>query len=258
MKKIKVFTLILAIALCAAPLFALDGREVMQMADDVAEPLFSHSMVRMDLIEKGGDTQSRVLEEYGKNENGHSSIIMVFKSPASVKNTRFLQVEKDDNSTDKWIYLPSLRSTRRIASSEGSKSFMGSDASYDDMSSREVDQDTHELLSESVEKNGFTCYQVKSTPVDASDSQYQYRISWIDKQTLVPVGIEMYDKKGALLKVLTVEQIRKVSKYDTPISTLLLNVQTGHSTRLVITAMEVDKSIPAKVFSQNFLNTGKI
>jgi Protein of unknown function (DUF1329). len=258
MKKINVLIIGLVLALLASPVFAIDGREVMQKAADVATPLYSHSLVRMDLIEKDGTTQSRTIEEWGTNKNDLTSVVMIFRSPASVKDTRFLQAENAKGGTDKWIYLPSLKSTRRVASSEGSKSFMGSDASYDDMSTREVDEDTHELMAESVEKNGFTCYQVKSTPVDADGSQYLYRISYIDHETNIPVSVEMYDKKGQLLKVLTVEQIRKVSKYDTPISNLLVNVQTGHSTRLVITNMEVDKPISSKVFTQNFLNTGKI
>ena len=36
------------------------------------------------------------------------------------------------------------------------------------------------------------------------------------------------------------------------------NVQTGHSTRLIIQQLKLDSKVPESVFTQNFLNTGKI
>lgn len=247
----------LALALSQAGLFAIDGRAVMQMVKDVKEPSYTHTLVQMDLIDKNGETESRVIEEYSKSEDGLSSAVIIFRAPASVKDTRFLQVENKGRADDKWIYLPALRNTRRIAASEGDKSFMGTDATYDDMSSREIDEDTHELIEEKS-VNGYDCYVVRSTPVDAKSSQYMYRVVSVDKATLLPVFIQMYDKKGDLLKELTVQQIRNVGGYDTPIVTVLKNVQTGHSTRIAITNMEVDKPVPDRVFTQNFLNTGRL
>jgi hypothetical protein len=258
MKRMHVIALFAAGLLLASPLFALDGRTVMQMASDTKAPEYTHTLVTMDLIEKDGSSQSRVMEEWGRDKDGETSAVIVFRSPASVKNTRFLQVVHEGGGSDKWIYLPSLKSTRRIASSEGSKSFMGSDATYDDMSDRDVDDDTHELLSESDGKNGYTCYQVKSTPKDAGSSQYLYRISWVDHETNLPVYVEMYDKKGELLKVLSVDEIKDVEGYHTPMVDSLKNVQTGHSTKITITNIEVDKPVPSKVFTQNFLSTGKV
>ncbi len=237
--------------------FAEDGRSVIKQVLDVKDPSFNHSLVTMELIEKDGSvSESRTVEEYGRSRDGLASAVMIFRSPASVKDTRFLQIENKDKADDKWIYLPALRTTRRIASSQGSQSFMGTDATYDDMSTRELDDDTHELLGEET-KNGFNCWKIKSTPVDADSSQYQYRIQWIDKKTLIPIYAEMYDKKGNLIKVLTVEKLENVSGYNIPKVDVLTNVQSGHSTRLTITRIVLDKPIPDRVFTESFLNTGK-
>lgn len=246
--------------------FGIDAVTVMEQAHDVKKPAFTMSGVKMDLIEKNGSIQeSRAVTEYGKEVNDLSSIVMIFNSPASVKDTRFLQVEngkgKDD---DKFIYLPSLKSTRRIAASEGSKSFMGTDATYDDMSTRDVDEDNHEFVSgESLqEKNGFQCYVVKSTPKDPKSSQYQYRINWVDSVTNYPIYVEMFDKKGKLLKTLTLEKLEKRKgetgiEYDIPIQEYMKNVQSGHSTRLTIMKLVLDKAVPDRFFTSSFLNTGK-
>ncbi|WP_147614703.1 outer membrane lipoprotein-sorting protein [Treponema pectinovorum] len=243
-------------------LFAMDGKEVVQKALDVKDPAFTQSAVQMDLIEKNGAKETRLVRQYGRSKDGIKAVVMVFLSPASVKDTRFLLQENKGNSPDdKFIYLPDLRSTRRVSTAEGSKSFMGTDASYDDLSTRDIDVDTHELLKEET-KNGFNCYVVKSKAINPSDSQYGWRIQWIDKETWVPVYAELYDKKGELLKVLTVEKLEKITgesgqSYDIPTLNSMKNVQTGHETKLEIKKIVVDKPIPDRVFTQNFLNTGK-
>ena len=257
----KLITALMTLTLTAS-LFALDGREIIQKALDVKDPAFTQSAVQMDLIEKNGAKETRMVREYGRSKNDLKAVVMVFMSPASVKDTRFLlQENKGSTPDDKFIYLPDLRSTRRVSTAEGPNSFMGTDASYDDLSTRDIDVDTHELLKEE-NKNGYNCYAVKSTAKNPADSQYGYRIQWIDKETWVPVYAELYDKKGALLKVLTVEKLEKVTgatgaEYNIPMVNNMKNVQTGHQTRITIQKIILDKAIPDRVFTQVFLNTGK-
>ena len=148
---------------CAA--FALDGRTVMQNADNVEKPKFTRAQVQMILIEKSGASETRVIDEWGKNENGLSTMVMQFNSPASVKGTRFSQQENGGGKADtKFIFLPDVGTVRPVAASQGSSSFMGSDATYDDMSTRDVDEDTHELLAETEAKGQFKIAQ-KSSPL---------------------------------------------------------------------------------------------
>lgn len=258
MKIRKIGFIAAAAIISAIPLFALDGKQIMENARDVKEPLFSHAAVKMDLIGKSGDVETRMVEEWGRDKNDLKTVVMVFHSPASVKDTRFLQAENKDRDDDKWIYLPALRSTRRIASSDGDKSFMGTDATYDDMSTREVDRDVHELTGEKT-VGPWDCYVVKSASKDPSDSQYLFRVNYIDKKTWVPVMVEMYDKKGGdLLKVLTVEKLEEIKGYWIAMSALMKNVKSGHSTRISITKIEIDKPIDDRLFSTNFLNTGRL
>ncbi len=275
MKKASLIKITFAAAAFAAAgaAFAEDGRAVIEKVLNVKKPAYNHSLIKMDLIAKNGSIEeSREIEEYGRHnaQTDTSDVVIIFKNSTNKGNinTRFLQMEKKNADDDKWIYLPALRNTRRVNSSEGDKSFTGTDATYDDMSTRELDDDTHELLKEE-QKNGFGCYVVKSTPVNASKAQYKYRIQWIDKATYVPVYAEMYDKKdGSLLKVLTVEKLKNIGGYNIPMSNVLKNVQTGHSTRIAITQRKdangnvldnivLDKPIPDRVFTQSFLNTGK-
>ncbi len=251
------FVVSLLATLAASPLAAITGREVMEKADAVPEPKTSMSQVQMDLVDKNGTVQSRMMLEYGREPEDLKDIVIIFQSPASVKDTRFLQKDKEGGGSDKWIYMPSLRSTRRIAASEGDKSFMGSDATYDDLSGRELDDYEYELLSESEPKGKWTTYKVECTPKPTTDSQYSKLVTWIDHDTFVPVYTEMYDKDGKLLKELEVMDLQVVGGYQTPMLNELRNVQTGHSTKLAIKQIKVDLALPDRIFTTNFLNTGK-
>lgn len=257
MKTLRNVIVVGLLAMTASPLFAITGREVMEKADAVAEPKTSMSRVQMDLVNKNGNVESRIMQEYGRKPEDLKDVVIIFLSPASVKDTRFLQKDKEGGGSDKWIYMPSLRSTRRIAASEGDKSFMGSDATYDDLSDRELDDYEYELLAESETKGQWTTYKVECTPKPTTDSQYSKLITWIDHETYVPVYTEMYDKDGELLKELEVKDLQNINGYWTPMVDELRNVQTGHSTKLTIQQIKTDLNLPARIFTTNFLNTGK-
>ncbi len=266
---------IIAISLMAAGamIFAQDARSIVDAALNIKKPAYNHSIIEMDLINKAGNIEEhRVIDELGRHneKTDTSDVVMNFKVSTNKSNQgiKFLQMENKGKDDDKWIYMPSLKTTRRVNSSEGSKSFTGTDASYDDMSTREIDDDTHELLGEE-NKNGYDCWKIKSTPTAATfaKAQYQYRIQWIDKKTNVPVYAEMYDKKdGSLVKVLTVDSISEIDGYTITTSTTLKNVKSGHSTRIAAQKnaksangynIILDKPIPDSVFTQNYLNTAK-
>lgn len=257
----KIMVLIL-LGFCTTALFAdQKGTEIMQKVADFKEPAFTRSQVIMTLTDKNGSTEKRQIIEYGKADGEKTYMVMDFKGPASVKDTRFMQITNDNGDDDKWIYLPSLKSVRRVNSSEGSKSFMGTDATYDDMSTRDMDEDEHIYQKEEsfTVENGQTydCYVVKEVPFDKKSTQYSYRMVWVDKASMYPVHTECYDKNDKLVKVLEVLKIENIQGYDIPVSDKLTNVQTGHSTAIDIVKIEIDKALPDRVFTQSFLSTGK-
>ncbi len=269
MKKLSVFTAVMAMS--AALVFAdAKGTEIMTKVHDVKKPKYTVAKAEMNLISKNGTVdEHRVLWEYGSNQQKAdkgkdiTKIVMNFIEPASYAGTRFLQIE---NGTEdgKFVRLATDPSPRRVNSSEDSKSFLGTDATYGDLKTREVSDDNHQYLKDET-KNGFNCQVVECTPI--ASSQYSKRILWIDKATMYPVYTELYDKKGKLEKVLTVKSIKNIDGYDIPWENEYKNVATGHTTTVKINAMVVDNKAlalmqkmninPKTVFTQNFLKTGK-
>jgi len=259
----KILSALAALALFSTALFADEkGYEIMKKVADFKEPTYSQAQLYISLYNKNGDKEEEWgAVEYGRSKNGLASVVMDFKV-GSKKGTRFLQIENDGKPDDKFIYLPELKSSRRVNTSEGSKSFLGTDATYDDLSTRDVEEDEHTFLKEE-KKNGYDCYNIKEVPKDAKSSQYAYRLTWIDKVTMYPIYTEMYDKNDTLVKTLTVEKIEKHGEYDVPMTNTLVNIKTGHKTVMDIRKVLVDKEIaggnglPEAIFTQNFLNTGK-
>ncbi|MBQ9205625.1 MAG: outer membrane lipoprotein-sorting protein [Treponema sp.] len=264
MKLLKTLAVMAAFAVGAcANVFAIDGTEIMTHVYDRQKPDFTKAAVQLTLSKNGKVEETRNVGEYGRCKNNLSDVVMIFLSPASVKDTRFLQKENDGKDDDKWIYLPSLKNTRRVASSDGGKSFVGTDFSYDDMSTREVADDTHELLKESEDKGNFKdLYVVKSTPKDPKSSQYSYRISYVTKDAWIPTYIELYDKKGKLVKINEIKAINKMPGtngrvYNVPMENVMTNVQTGHASSIKMVNITVDQPLPDRYFTQDFLATGK-
>ena len=213
---------------------------------------------KMVIFAKNGSVSERTIDQYSKKDSkGNSRTVIVFQDPASVKGSRFLTIENQDKANDQWIFLPSLGKVRRIAASEGSGSFMGSDLSYDDISSadREVSLDTHKILREE-KLSGNDCYVIEATPKDSS-YQYSKMIQWIDKNNYVCYKVELYDKRGTQVKLLETTEFKEVQGRLAPWVTKMTTLAAGTSTTLNVGILKYDDPIPESVFTVNYLETGR-
>ncbi|MDR1574875.1 MAG: outer membrane lipoprotein-sorting protein [Treponema sp.] len=241
----------------ARPLSAQDAAALIRESRDriTADTVSSRS--RMTLTAKNGSTTERRLDQYSKDGPRGSRTIVAFQSPAAVAGTRFLTMENSGGADDRWIFLPSLGKVRRIAASEGSGSFVGTDLSYDDISAadRDADLDTHRLLREES-LNGAPCYVIESVPRDTS-YQYSKMVQWIDKATRVNHRVELYDRRGTLVKLLETLELRDVQGRLSPTLTKMSTLAAGTSTTITVEILKYDDPIPESVFTTRFLETGR-
>ena len=126
----------------AAPVSAaMTGRDVMEKVINRDNGDHKTADMEMVLIDKNGSKRTRKIQAYSREFDEGRYSILFFLEPADVKNTGFLtldykEAKKDD---DQWLYLPALRKTKRIAGSDQSGSFMGSDFNYSDMTEADID-----------------------------------------------------------------------------------------------------------------------
>jgi outer membrane lipoprotein-sorting protein len=242
---------------CSFLATAQDAAAIMKAARSRNESSSMGTRDRMVVTSKNGSAKEMVIDQYSRDGPNGSRTMIVFNSPAGQKGTRFLSIENRSGNTDQWIFLPSLGKSRRIASSESGGSFMGTDFSYDDMSlmNREADDDRHIIVVEET-LNGAACYVIQSIPKE-SNYQYSKTISWVDKANSRIYKAELYDKKGALVKLLEMSDYRDVQGRDTPKSTRISTVAAGTSTTIYMDRIEYDMNIPEGVFTTSYLETGR-
>ena len=210
------------------------GREIMELIQKQDRGTTTHALVTMDLIDKKGNISTRILELYSKENNEKKlNTMIVFHRPASVKDTRFLSIGHSDKVPEQWIYIPALKRTKRITTSDADQSFLGTDFTYADMGAVNIDSATYSLLREE-KMDGIQCWIIETKPMESAGSDYSKKISWISKEMLLPVYVEMFVKDGKLVKKLTTVNIEKIQDYWTPRVTKMENVLTGHSTVLTM------------------------
>jgi hypothetical protein len=245
------------LASAAFTLHAQDAESIVRASRDRIQADTVSTRSKMVLRAKDGSTSERVIDQYSKDGPKGGRTIIVFQQPASVAGTRFLTMENPGKPDDRWIFLPELNKVRRIAASEGSGSFMGTDFSYDDISSlsRNASLDTHTTVREET-LDDASCYVVQSVPKDAS-FQYSKMIQWIAKDSKMVMKIELYDKRNTLVKTVEMSGIKDVQGRLTVTVTKISTHAAGTSTTITIDIIKYDDPIPEKVFTTEYLETGR-
>jgi outer membrane lipoprotein-sorting protein len=255
MKKI-ILTVILFGALFT--IYAQDAESIVKSSRDRIKADTVSTRSRMVIQAKDGTTTERLIDNYSKDGPNGARNVIVFQQPASVAGSRFLTMGNKNGPDDRWIFMPNLGKIRRIAASEGSGSFMGTDFSFDDISatSRGAELDAHTLLRE--ENLGITpCYVIQSVPKDNA-FQYSKMVQWIAKDTSVIMKIELYDKKNTLVKTVEMSGIKNIQDRLTPTVTKMTTHAAGTSTTITSEIVKYNDPIPEGVFTTSYLETGKV
>ncbi|HEY9542201.1 outer membrane lipoprotein-sorting protein [Prevotella sp.] len=257
--KTRHFTLLLIamLAVCSAQAAGLSGRDIMQKVKNRSDGDTRYATIEMTLIQKSGHKRVRKLESWAMDVGKDTKKIMFFTYPGDVKGTGFLTWDYDNSAKtdDKWLYLPAMKKTRRI-SGKSSKTdyFMGSDFTYNDMSTRSVDEEQHKLLREET-LGGHKCWVVQSVPND-KDEIYARRVTWIRQDCLMAVKGEYYDKLNKLHRRLTISNIEKVQGFWTMHLMQMENVQTGHKTVIRMGNQRFNVKVSPNLFTVSKLEKG--
>lgn len=212
------YLMVLVIMLLPFEVFAISAEDVMKKSQ--AAFLYQgkdfKARVMMKLISKGGAERIRELTMLRKNygePGGDQKFFIYFFQPADVKDMTFMVYKYPAKDDDRWLFVPAINMVRRIAAQDKRSSFVGSDFTYEDVSGRDIEDDTH-IIAKEEKLGGKDCHVIKSTP-KAGDVDYSYKLSWIDKANFLPLKEEYYDRKGELYKVFTADEIKEVKGFPT-------------------------------------------
>lgn len=190
------------------------ARAIMRKADDRDDGDGGVSDIEMILIDKHKKKRVRKIRSHMKDFGKDTYRIMFFLYPSDVKDTGFLTYDYDssDRDDEQWLYLPALKKTKRIASSDKSGSFMGSDFNYSDMTSRDLDDYDYNLLKEHIVK-GRKTWVIEAVPRTGEvmdETGYTKSVLFVRQDNYVVIRAVHWVDGGKRLKYMDVKKLELI------------------------------------------------
>ncbi len=207
----------------------------------------------MTLVNAAGEQSKRqmIRKTFEIKDDGDKSMI-TFQHPRDIKGTGLLTFEHIDKEDDQWLYLPALKRVKRISSKNKSGSFVGSEFSYEDLSSNEPEKFDYKYLREDTYQ-GVAVWVVERYPKDPN-SGYTKIETWVNQSNFQAVKHEYFDRKGALLKIQYNNQIKQyLKKFWRPSEILMENLQTKKKTLLKFDDWKFQQGVKESFFSKRSL-----
>ncbi len=256
MRKKVVLISLITLVMLSVPSLAQDPKDIADKAGNVIHFDAMEMTSTLKIIDKNGKTRSRKVQNVTKKFGNIIKTKIRFLSPADVSGTTILIWDQEKSDDAMWIYMPAMRNTRRIVSSEKGKSFMGSEFSNADMAKPNINDYQYKLLgTETI--NGKTCWKVESTFIKAAhekDYGYKKRVAYIDKELSLTYRTEYYGFDSKLFKIMTISDYRKQSngKYFA-FSMTAQNLRNGRKS-----VIEVDEFKMATAYGEQYFEVESI
>ncbi len=207
--------------------------------------------VKMRLINPAGKVRERDLTMLRKNTGpDEQKYFMYFHAPGDVRGTSFMVWKYPGRDDDRWLFIPALKLVRRIAAKDSQASFVGSDFTYEDVTGRDPELDTHTLLREEP-CDSRACYVVESVPKDRAS--FTKKLAWIDTQTFLPIREEYYGLQGELERVFKAVEIQEIEGIPSVTKRQMEDMRRKHRTEVAFESMTYGIDLPADLFSERNL-----
>jgi hypothetical protein len=185
-----------------------DAGMIMSKSRDLSLSGSMSANINLSITEKGGNSRVRTISMTTKSyPDGMEKRFIRFIEPVDVRGTAMLVIDNKNISDEMWIYLPALKKTRRIVSTEKGKSFMSSEFSNADMSSPTLSDFVNKHITGSGLDN---IWIIESTPVNedkADEYGYSKKISYISMDKYQILKMEFYNFDNELFKTIEIKSI---------------------------------------------------
>lgn len=224
------------------------AREIVQKSRNAVQLSSFEAVSTLTITDSRGNERIRKNTMASKTFNdGTEKRIIKFISPEEVSGTGILIFDYENKEDDMWIYLPALRKTRRIVSSEKSNSFMGSEFSNADMTAPALEDFKYNLLgSENIE--GIDCWKIESVPLNMDkEDEYGYSrsVRWIEKNDYISRRSAYFDYDDSLIKQIETLEFKLLDsangKYMVT-DMVAENFRNGRSSRMKMDKIEITET----------------
>lgn len=193
-------------------------------------------------------TREFVILRKDVEDGGKQLFYVYFKKPSDVKKMVFMVHKNVTSDDDRWMYLPALDLVKRIAASDKRTSFVGSNFMYEDVSGRNLAEDTREL----VESND-THYVIKNTPKKPDDVEFSSYTVQIDKKSFLPVKAVYLDKNGKEYRIVEATKVEEIDGIPTVTESKVTDLAAGSFTVSKFSNVKYNVGLKDNIFTERSL-----
>lgn len=207
----------------------------------------------------GGVTESEATIYWKKFEDGKSRVRLNFTEPSDLRGAAVLMLERKQGPRDIFMYVPELRSVKRVTTHMMGGSIFGTDFSFEDFEM--IEDYARKAKPERKEDgvvDGAPAWVLESQPSAGEFSTYTRVVEFIDPATCTRIKTELYEAGDRLRKVASSDRktLTRAGALTYAPALTLRDLREGTETELVIEKVDVGAEIPAKLFSQANLTQG--
>ncbi|MBU1168391.1 MAG: outer membrane lipoprotein-sorting protein [Proteobacteria bacterium] len=245
MKK-NILFIIFLILFSTQTVLALTAREIVEKSDNLPQSTTTMSDMKMSIHSGGSIIDKEFNLEAVETAKNDSKTLITFTKPSKLKLLTHSHPDKED---DQWLMMSSGK-VKRITASGKEKSFVNSHFSYEDLSSRKINDYTYTQLSDETTLT-FPCYRIEGTPT-TKDNVYDKVILYVRQKDFFVVRIDFF-KKGKYLKRLENHDIRVVDGILTPFDVRMIETDDKEWTGLHIASITYNQEISSSKFNKEAL-----
>lgn len=254
---------------------AMDAREIMDKVNNLDDGDSQYSkqtiatckyVVKNNRIKCSERPRVKVIESVRKDfgpKGKDKKSVMIILDPAAERGIGFLQYDYDQagKDTDQWMYLSALGKVKRIVSGSEDEpktgSLFGSEFNYEDIEQRHIDDFTYRIVGEEKFRNHKTwIIESLPTPRHARKSNYSKSIQWIDQERFLPLKGELYDRRGKLIKQLSMSDHKKFDGVWVAQKLNINNVQTRRISSIKLNHTALNVKVNDEFLTQRTLTDG--
>lgn len=218
--------------------------DVVKKMKEVFEPVRPSTRKVEITMTAGGETIHWVAREAMKQFPDGKRLVMVMLEPNDVKGNAYIIWEPKDKSSAVWTYMPVLRRVRELLGVDAYEHFLGTDFTYADLGFVRL-HPYYRLLSEE-DHGGKKTYKIEES-VPKERAYYSRVITWVSKDSMLPVQRDYYDVAGTLWKIELFEE-EKIDGVPTPIRIQMNDLQGKSNTEIRVSDVRYNVEVPDILF----------